>query len=378
MKTRFSDKLIILKYTTSLRLSFALAFWISCVTFSSCFGQSTTKIEDSFPLAFRNREDVKAIVQKLNFLRINRENFGENHLKWKSLRAQIQEHETTLQSMFELGHNTAPVKPSSVKIEDSLPLEFRKREDVQSILQKLKFLRMRSENFGEKHPARNSIQSQIQVHETALQSMLELGGKTASPRSNSVKIEDSLPLEFRNRDEVQSILQKLKFLRMSSEYFGEKHPARNSIQSQIQEHETALHSMLELDTKTASPKSSPNKSNKIEGSLTKEFLDRDDVQSILQKLSFLRINEANYGENHPRRKEVRAAIQEHESALRAILELDPGSSKSSSASPDLSSKQNPTNPFRSSIGAFPGGGLLWGIDRDREVISATELTIPQQ
>jgi len=235
---------------------------------------------------------------------------------------------------------------------------------------------------------------------------------------STAKIENALPPEIRDREDVQVIVQKLKFLRASQENFGENHPSWNSIRAQIQEHETALQSMLKLDRQPPAPDAS---SIRVEDALPKELLDRLDVQIIREKLKFLRINATNYGENHPKRKTVEAAIIENEFALRNLLELNRNSNKPADPAPEpeLPRKIKPTNPFRpmpdaeelppkarvafgienrpkwaaplkiprlrferlyqpevafdrfrfdylTGVGAFPAGGLLWGIDNDRD------------
>jgi len=144
---------------------------------TSCYGQGSTKIEDSLPKEFVGREAVQSILGKLKFLKINSANFGEQHPNWMSIQEQIQEHENALQSMLEVNPKPAYPKPSSFKLEDSLPKDFLKRRDVQAIVQKLKFLRINYVNYGEQHPRWRAIRDQIQEHENALQSMLDLTRK---------------------------------------------------------------------------------------------------------------------------------------------------------------------------------------------------------
>jgi hypothetical protein len=58
----------------------------------------------------------------------------------------------------------------------------------------------------------------------------------------------------------------------------------------------------------------------IEDSLPQEFLNRTDVDPIIQKLLFLRMNDANFGEKHPKKESTQLQIRENELALIKIIE----------------------------------------------------------
>lgn len=136
----------------------------------------------------------------------------------------------------------------------------------------------------------------------------------------AAKLEDSLPKELRNRSDVELIVQKLRFLRMNDSYFGEKHPNKKFTQAQIGECESALKSIIELNS-LPSPQSAVSESSmNIEDSLPRELLNRTDVELIIQKLLFLRINESNFGEKHPNKKSTQLQVRENELALNNIIE----------------------------------------------------------
>ena len=136
----------------------------------------------------------------------------------------------------------------------------------------------------------------------------------------AAKLEDSLPQELRNRSDVELLVQKLRFLRMNESYFGEKHPNKKSTQAQISDCESALKSIIELNS-LPSPQSAVSESSmNIEDSLPQELLNRTDVELIIQKLLFLRMNGSNFGEKHPNKKSTQLQIRENELALNNIIE----------------------------------------------------------
>ena len=137
----------------------------------------------------------------------------------------------------------------------------------------------------------------------------------------AAKLEDSLPQELRNLSDVELIVQKLRFLRLNDSYFGEKHPNKKSTQAQISECESALTRIIELNSMPSPQSALTESSMNIEDSLPQELRNRPDVELIIQKLSFLRMNESNFGEKHPRKKSTQLQIREHELALNSIIEL---------------------------------------------------------
>lgn len=206
------------------------------------------------------------------------------------------------------------------KVEDSLPQELRNRSDVELIVQKLRFLRLNDSYFGQNHPNKKSTQAQISDYESALESIIELSSLPSPPAAvtkPSMKIEDCLPQEFRNRSDVEMIVQKLRFLRLSDSNFGEKHPNKKSTQLQIREQELALNSIIELGSSPHPKSAIEENSIYIEDLLSPELRDREDVQSMVLQLLFLRINKTSFRENHPDRIVIQEQIQKHESALLA-------------------------------------------------------------
>ncbi|MCY2980432.1 MAG: hypothetical protein NTU79_17335 [Planctomycetota bacterium] len=137
---------------------------------------------------------------------------------------------------------------------------------------------------------------------------------------DAAKLEDSIPQEFRNRSDVEVLIQKLRLLRKNDSSLGEKHPKKKSTQAKISECEAALKSILELKSQP-SPQSAVSKSSiNIEDSLPQELLNRTDIEPIIQKLLFLRMNDANFGEKHPKKQSTQLQIRENELALINIIE----------------------------------------------------------
>ncbi len=138
----------------------------------------------------------------------------------------------------------------------------------------------------------------------------------------TTQLEDSLPQQLRNRSDVELIVQKLRFLRTNEANFGENHPSKKSNQAQIRDYESALNSIIELNS-LPSPKSSALESSmNIEDSLPQELRNRSDVALILRKLRFLRVNDSNFGEKHPNKKSTQLQIRENELALNRIMEVE--------------------------------------------------------
>lgn len=280
-----------------------------------CLGQSATKFEDSLPQELRNRSEVQLIVEKLRILRTNETYFGENHPNKNSARLLIRDHESDLARIKE--QCNAPLQPSTVadastNIEDALPKEFRNREDVLVIVQKLRFLRMNERNLGQNHLNKQSTQLQIGVQESALNSIVELQNLPV-PKStiaeNSRNLDDSSPQVLdEGKEDVQSLEQKLIFSKINAASFGTNHPNRELIQGQIRKQEFALNSNAEPVQQTVDP-------------TVQDLRDRKDVRAVVQKLAFLRMYESNFGENHPNWKAIQTEIREHETALTEIIKL---------------------------------------------------------
>jgi hypothetical protein len=146
---------------------------------------------------------------------------------------------------------------------------------------------------------------------------------------DTTKIEDAIPQEFRNRSDVQVLIQKLRLLRVNDSSLGEKHPSKKSTQAKISECEAELKKILELNSQPSSQSTVSKSSINIENSLPQEFLNRTDVEPIVQKLLFLRKNDANFGEKHPKKQSTQLQIRACELALINIMENEiPHSQKS--------------------------------------------------
>ncbi len=293
---------------------FSLFTW---ATFSFCLGQDVAKLEDSIPQQFRNRSDVEVLTQKLRLLRKNDSSLGEKHPNKKSTQAKITECEAALKSILELNSLPSPqsaVSKSSINIEEYLPQELLNRTDVESIIQKLLFLRMSDANFGEKHPKKQSTQLQIRENELALMDIIEQEfphSQQSANAANSMNIEDSLSQELRKREDVNLLVWQLLFLRINLTSFRENHPDRKAIQEQIQKQESAL---LAIAIR--------KRSTKVETTLMQALEDRKDVQVIVHKLTVLRLSEATYGEEHSKMTAIKSEIRKHEASLLEIIRLD--------------------------------------------------------
>ena len=293
-------------------------FFTQILLANFCLGQSLTKLEDFLPQELRNRSDVQLIVEKLRILRTNETYFGENHPNKNSARLQIRDLESDLNRIKEFYSEppaASTVAEVSMNIEDNLPKEIRKREDVLVIVQKLRFLRMKERNLGQNHLSKKSTQLQISLQESALNSIIGLQNLPA-PKSavaeNSQNLEGSSPHMLEVREDVQPLAQKMIFLKINASSFGSDHPKRKSIQEQIRKHESAATVNVELGQRSVNA-----------DDLTVQTLqDRKDVRTIVQKLAFLRMYETNFGENHPNWKAIQTEIREHEAALIEIIKLE--------------------------------------------------------
>ena len=161
--------------------------------------------------------------------------------------------------------------------------------------------------------------------------------------SSSTIAQDELSLKMDDRPEVQLLVQKLLFLRVNLVSFGENNPNRKSVQEQIKKYETTLASQLDLLPRpTQSTKSSVRqrtfKANEL---MASELQNSREVRVIIEKLAVLRLNESNYGENHPKWNFIQTEIRELESALSEIIKLDQEAirrSNSSRPAPDLNTR----------------------------------------
>ncbi len=303
------------------RSGIVLIPWIAWSTFATCLGQDASKLEDSLPKEIRNRVDVQQILQRLRFLRMYEANYGENHPKKESARVQIRESEYELNRIVKLnsGSPKSGLAESSMYVEDAMPKELRDRPDVQLMIQKLRFMRMNEKYFGENHPNKKFTQEQIRNYESDLKSIVELE-KLPSPKPTVT--EASTINGNDNRPEVQSLIQKTLFLKLNGASFGENHPSRKSIQEQIQKHEAALLDLADIsDQPSIQPTGGRRSSNAID-LMTLDLQNSRDVRMIVQKLAFLRRNETNYGENHPKWNLIQTEIRELEVALGETIKLE--------------------------------------------------------
>ncbi len=300
--------------------------WITLSTLANCLCQDASKLEDSLPKEIRNRVDVQQIIQRLRFLRMYEANYGENHPKKESTRVQIRESEYELSRIVKLnsGSPKSDLAESSIQVEDAMPNELRDRPDVQLMIQKLRFMRMNEKYFGENHPNKKFTQEQIRNHESDLKSILELENL---PSPQPTVTEASTINGNDNRPEVQSLIQKILFLKLNGASFGENHPSRKSIQEQIQKHEAALLDLADLSDQPPVQPTGGQRSSKAIDLMSADLQKSRDVRVIVQKLAFLRLNEANYGENHPKWNLIQTEIRELEAALREMIKLEQQASR---------------------------------------------------
>ncbi len=309
------------------RSGIVLIPWIAWSTFANCLGQDASKLEDSLPKEIRNRVEVQQIIQRLRFLRMYEANYGENHPKKESTRVQIRESEYELNRIVKLnsGSPKSGLAESSIYVEDAMPKELRDRPDVQLMIQKLRFMRMNEKYFGQNHPNKKFTQEQIRNHEFDLTSILELEN-LPSPEPN---VTGSSTFHGNDiRPEVQSLVQKILFLKLNLASFGENHPSRKSIQEQIQKQEAALIDLADRSGQPPVPPTSGQRSPKAIDLMTPDLQNSRDVRVIVQKLAFLRLNEANYGANHPKWNLIQTEIRELEAALSEMIKLEQQASRS--------------------------------------------------
>lgn len=137
----------------------------------------------------------------------------------------------------------------------------------------------------------------------------------------ATKKEVVIPIELQNRTDVQQILAKLRFLRMNESLLGENHPSKQITQTQIQEHEFDLTNIIEVygPRKTFT---GVEGSENVEDALPQSLSGRPEVQLIIRKLRFLRMNDKHLGENHPSKKSTGEQIRGHEWALSKISQQE--------------------------------------------------------
>lgn len=213
---------------------------------------------------------------------------------------------------------------NATKFEDSLPQELRNRSDVQLIVEKLRILRTNETFFGENHPNKKSALLQIRDHEFDLNRIKEQyrgPSPTSMVAEIPMNIEDKLPKEIRNREDVLVIVQKLRFLRMNERNLGQNHLNKKSTLLQIGIQESALSSILESQDLPV-PKSNVardlrNLDDSLPRVLEEKAEDTLSLDSLEQKWILLKINATSYGANHPNRKSIQEQIQKHENALNA-------------------------------------------------------------
>ncbi|HUP78007.1 MAG TPA: hypothetical protein VM260_05535, partial [Pirellula sp.] len=211
------------------------------------------------------------------------------------------------------------------KLEDLLSQELRNRSEVQWIVEKLRILRTNETYFGENHPNKNSARLQIGDLESDLNRIKEFYSEppAASMIADvSMKIEDTLPQEIRNREDVRVIVQKLRFLRMKDLNLGQNHLSKKSTQLQISLQESALNSIIGLKNLPAPKYAVPENSQNWEDSSSQMLEVREDVeQSLAQKIIFLKISASSFGTDHPKRKSIQEQIRKYESSATANVEL---------------------------------------------------------
>ena len=285
---------------------------ITVASIANCLGQSVTRLEDSLPIELRTRSDVEVIVQELRILRNNESRFGENHPNKVSARLQILDLESELKELQDRHRNTSPSSTpveTSTKTQETLPTEIQNRKDVALIVEKLRYLRTNEKVLGQNHPNKESTQLQISKQEFALNRIRQLGNLPA-PKSI---VAEGARRELDDHEDVLLLLQKTLFLKIKATSFEANHPSLISIQEQIRLHEATLNAKAELGQRPIERVARTKQ----------ELQDRKEVREIVQKLTYLRKNESNFGENHPNWKAIQTEIQEHEVALAEVIMLEP-------------------------------------------------------
>ena len=185
---------------------------------------------------------------------------------------------------------TVCVAQNATNLEDSLPQELRNRSDVQLIVEKLRILRTNETYFGENHPNKNSARLQIRDHESDLNRIKELYSVPPSASNTaeiSMNIEDNLPKEIRNREDVLVIVQKLRFLRMNERNLGQNHLNKKSTQLQIGVHVSALNNIIGLQNLPAPKSTIAENSRNLDDSSPQVLVERkEDAQPLVQKIIF--------------------------------------------------------------------------------------------
>ena len=133
-----------------------------------------------------------------------------------------------------------------------------------------------------------------------------------------MNVEDRLTQELRNQEDVNLLVLQLLYLRINLTSFRENHPERKAIHEQIQKHETALLAISKAAVKPATRKRSAKAGN----TMVQQLLDHKDVQVIVHKLTILRLNEENFGGEHPKMKAIKTDIRVKEAALIETIKLD--------------------------------------------------------
>lgn len=203
---------------------------------TSTLGDASTKMEETLPKEIRNRRDVALIVEKLRFLRTNEKVLGPNHPNRESTQLQISKQEYALDRIMQLGHLPDP----KFIVSESWPLELKDHEDVLPVIQKTLFLKIKATSLEATHPSQNSIREQIRKNETVINAKAKLGQRPSDRVDRTTQ-------ELQDRKEVREIVQKLAYLRRYESNFGENHPNRKTVQTEIQEQEVALAEIIMLD-----------------------------------------------------------------------------------------------------------------------------------
>lgn len=300
-----------------------LILLMACAESSNCNGQVVSSAEERMPKDLRNQMEVELILEKLRFLRDNESKLGENHLKKKSVQVQIREHEAELELMVANSKmkSDADAKQSSIKAEDTLPKEMLKRMDVQLIVERLRFMRMNESYFGENHPSKRSIREQIRKQEVALATAVKGDGLTAPKLAVEANqgAEEVWPLAASNVPEIRGLVKKLLFLKVNATSFSEKDPNRLLILEQM----NRLEAIYLSQSKNSSPRSLASdlavRPNDV-SSTPKDMQYRREVRTVVEKLTALRFNERQFGENHPSWVAIQNDIREQETALKEYID----------------------------------------------------------
>ena len=183
---------------------------------------------------------------------------------------------------------------------------------------------------------------QNQLRKSVFVAMLAYG-TCDSCWSQSVKdAEENIPKEVRSRADVEVIVEKLRILQLNESLLGENHLNKKSIQTEIREYEFDLKTIVELH-KSLQAKANIDGNTYLENALPSEFAAREEVQPIIRKLKYLRMNSKYLGENHPSKKSTEEQIRRHEFALNKMLG-DTNSSSPKSSDADRIESNQPVAP----------------------------------